>query len=110
MNISLKLGKQRMHDPTRVQVEVQQRLYCASHAQSVSFYRRIKALREEIAAVRQQREAAEKEARSITSTNSMIDFQIKFFQDRKKIEKERCAAIEKRIQEDPLAPLILGRM
>ena len=69
--------------------------------------RRIKALREEIAAVQQSREAAEKQARSFAKTDDQTKLQIKFYQEKTRKEVERCKALERRIQQHPMAASIL---
>lgn len=65
--------------------------------------RRIKALREEIAVVQQSREKAEKQARGIKKTDNQKKIQIKFFQDKTKVEGERCENLEETIQQHPMA-------
>ena len=69
--------------------------------------RRIKALREEIAAVQQSREATEKQARSFAKTDDQTKLQIKFYQKKTREEEEHCKALERRIQQHPMAASIL---
>lgn len=69
--------------------------------------RRIKALREEIAAVQQSREKADKQARSIAKNDDQEKLQIRFYQKKAKEEEERCKALEKRIQQHPMAASML---
>ena len=69
---------------------------------------RIKALRKEIDAVRENREEIEKQTRVIVKMKSMVKTQVKFFQEKFKKEKLRCGVLESEIQKHPFVETLIS--
>lgn len=69
---------------------------------------RIKALRKEIDAVRENREEIEKQTRVIVKMKSMVKTQVKFFQEKFLKEKLRCGVLESEIQKHPFVETLIS--